>query len=216
MCTINVRYKRIMHKENNMLAQWSNTPKLDSLTASHLPGNPSVLIFKTNIERARVVLDGGDIKEVVFTESGNQKPILVKAEEAHRIVVGEGNAERDVYHFLKPGGPAPTMRLGITKHRGFGTWSSLPHDFELNPEVGFEEVFFHILTGGVRGREPVAWQRGKGVWHDGKPVDEMWPVKSHTFSTIPMGYHPVVGEPGVHVSYVWVYLAKHAHWEKVK
>jgi hypothetical protein len=31
-----------------------------------------------------------------------------------------------------------------------------------------------------------------------------------------MGYHPVVGEPGVHISYVWVYLAKYPRWEKVK
>jgi len=31
-----------------------------------------------------------------------------------------------------------------------------------------------------------------------------------------MGYHPVVGEPGVQISYVWVYLAKYPRWEKVK
>ena len=64
---------------------------------------------------------------------------VVHRSDAHHIVVGDGNSERDVYHFLKPNGPAPQLRLGLTTHRGLGTWSSLPHDFELNLEPGFEE-----------------------------------------------------------------------------
>jgi 5-deoxy-D-glucuronate isomerase len=103
------------------------------------------------------------------------------------------------------------MRLGITRHRGTGTWSSLPHDFELNTEPGFEEVFFHLLSG----ESQRAIQIGRGVWSDNTDVDSSWPVRDHTFSTIPMGYHPVVGEPGVSVSYVWVYLCKKASWEKI-
>ena len=59
-------------------------------------------------------------------------------------------------------------------------------------------------------------QVGKGVWEDGTPVDEVWPIKDRMFSAVPMGYHPVVGEPGVNVSYVWAYLAKKKSWEKVK
>ena len=104
------------------------------------------------------------------------------------------------------------MRLGITVHRGDGTWSSLPHDFELNTEPGFEEVFFYILNGATKR----GIQVGKGVWHDNSPVDSAWPIIDQTFGTVPMGYHPVVGEPNVHVSYVWVYLAKKKSWEKIK
>jgi 5-deoxy-D-glucuronate isomerase len=93
-----------------------------------------------------------------------------------------------------------------------GTWSSLPHDFELNTEAGFEEVFFYIASGTTaRGI-----QLGRGVWHDNSPVDAVWPFADREFGTVPMGYHPVVGEPGVQISYVWVYLAKHPRWEKVK
>jgi 5-deoxy-D-glucuronate isomerase len=191
-----------------MAYAWSNEQKLDTLSAA---GEADVLTFKAAGEEAQVHLDPEGIAKVVFTASGNA-PVEIRREDAHAIVVGEGNAQRDVYHFLKPGGPAPTMRLGITKHRGLGTWSSLPHDFELNTEPGFEEVFFYLLSGGPQR----AVQVGRGVWHDNTAVDSVWPIADRTFSTVPMGYHPVVGEPGTHVSYIWVYLAKHPRWEKVK
>jgi 5-deoxy-D-glucuronate isomerase len=158
-----------------------------------------------------VYLKDGNIDKVVFAVSG-KKAVTIKAKDAHAIVVGEGNHERDVYHYLKPGGPAPTMRLGITVHRGEGTWSSLPHDFELNTEPGFEEVFFYI----IKGANKRGVQVGKGVWYDNSAVDSVWQIKDHTFGTVPMGYHPVVAEPKSHVSYVWVYLAKKKSWEKVK
>lgn len=191
-----------------MTYDWSNEKRLDTLKVG---GEGDTLVFEASGERAEVYLKDGTIDKVVFIASGGE-PVVVSATEAHAIVVGEGNAERDVYHYLKPGGPAPTMRLGITVHRGKGTWSSLPHDFELNTESGFEEVFFYILEG----ESKRGIQVGKGVWCDNAPVDTAWPIKDHTFGTVPMGYHPVVGEPGVHVSYVWVYLAKKKSWEKVK
>lgn len=195
------------------MRDWSNEPKLDLLRAARMVGYDNVLIFNTGTERAKVVLEDGDIKEVIFVGDENLEPVVIKRTDAHGVVVGRGNNEmRDVIHFLKPGGPALTMRLGITKHRGLGTWSSLPHDFELNTEPGFEEVFFYLL----KGRNQSAIQVGKGVWHDNTPVDDVWKVYNRTFGTVPMGYHPVVGEPGVHVSYVWCYLAKHKRWEKIK
>ena len=61
-----------------------------------------------------------------------------------------------------------------------------------------------------------AIQVGRGVWFDNAPVDAVWSVADRSFGTVPMGYHPVVGEPDVRVSYVWVYLAKKEKWEKVK
>lgn len=185
---------------------WNNEKKLDTLEVS-FSGN--VLLFKTPEERAEVHLSEGDIEKVIFTYQG--KTTTVASNEKHSIVVGSGNAERDVDHYLKPNGCAPTMRLGITKHRGLGTWSSLPHHFELATEPGFEEAFFYLLKGETQS----AIQVGRGVWFDNTPVDAVWKVKDRSFSTVPMGYHPVVGEPGVHVSYVWVYLAKKKSWEKI-
>ncbi|MFH1710668.1 MAG: 5-deoxy-glucuronate isomerase [bacterium] len=185
---------------------WCNK---NSLLTLKVGGQNDILTFETDIEKAEVYIEKGDITKVICTANG--KTSTLDKRQCHHIVVGQGNEQRDVYHFLKPKGPAPHLRLGITKHRGNGTWSSLPHPFELNPEVGFEEVFFHLLEGGPKR----ALQVGKGVWSNGAAVDEIWQVNDHCWSTIPMGYHPVVGEPGVHVSYIWAYLAKKKEWEKI-
>jgi len=187
---------------------WSHKEPLSTLKAE---GKDGRLIFETPSERAEVYLNNDGIDKVIFTKAGSEGVTITK-KDAYAMVVGEGNTKRDVYHYLKPDGPAPTMRLGITVHRGEGTWSSLPHDFELNTEAGFEEVFFYIL----KGESKSGIQVGRGVWFDNSSVDSIWPIKNYTFGTVPMGYHPVVGEPGVHVSYVWIYLAKKKEWEKVK
>ena len=189
-----------------MSYQWCNKKRLDTLRVGE---EYNILVFETENEKAEVYIKDRDIAKVICYVGGNKT--IIENNQSHHIVVGEGNAQRDVYHYLKPNGPSPFLRLGITKHRGFGTWSSLPHPFELNPELGFEEVFFYLLDGGSKR----AIQVGKGVWHDGSSVDEAWFVNDKSWSTIPMGYHPVVGEPGVHVSYIWAYLAKKREWEKI-
>lgn len=189
-----------------MKYEWINEAKFDTLAAS---GEGDVLTYAAGDEKAEVHLSENGIEKVVFTYKG--KTHVVSAADSKHIVVGEGNAKRDVFHFLRPDGPAPTMRLGITKHIGLGTWSSLPHPFELNAEPGFEEAFFYLIEGGS-GR---AVQVGRGVWCDNSQVDAVWPALDRRFAAIPMGYHPVVGEPDVHVSYVWVYLAKKKEWEKI-
>jgi 5-deoxy-D-glucuronate isomerase len=189
-----------------MSYQWSNACRLQTLKAE---GEGDVLAFSTDRERARVHLNENDIDELVYETAGFETRIGF--DERRHVAVGDGNTQRDVYHYLRPGGPAPTMRLGITKHGGPSTWSSLPHAFELSTEPGFEEVFFHVLNGGSKR----AIQVGRGVWSDGSAVDAAWLVRDRTFSTIPMGYHPVVGEPDVRVSYVWVYLCKKPSWEKL-
>lgn len=189
-----------------MSNKWNNEKKFLTLNADY---QNEVLIFKAGKEKAEVHIVENDIQKVVYSHDGEET--IVDQKERHHVVVGENNWQRDVYHYLKPGGPAPFMRLGITKHQGQGTWSSLPHDFELNTEADFEEVFFYLLKG-----EPKrAIQVGKGVWFDNSPVDSAWFVYDRTFGTVPMGYHPVVGEPGVEVSYIWVYLAKKKEWEKI-
>lgn len=192
-----------------MSIAWNNDKRLDMLNVYNVYGDENELVFETEHERAEVLLENNEISEVVCSVKGRKT--VIKKDQSHHIVVGEGNTQRDVYHFLKPDGPSPSLRLGITRHRGIGTWSSLPHDFELKSETGFEEVFFYILEGGTK----VACQVGRGVWFDGSRVDQVWYVRDRSWSTIPMGYHPVVGEPGVEVSYVWAYLAKKKEWEKI-
>lgn len=189
-----------------MLYEWSNAVRLKTLKAS---GSDSKLFFSTPTEEVEVFIENNDIGYVVHRCSGLET--IINIGERHHIVVGDGNATRDVYHYLKPGGVAPQLRLGITKHRGVGTWSSLPHGFELNLESGFEEVFFYLL----KGSKQRAIQIGEGVWCDGTKVQSSWFVRNETFCTIPMGYHPVVGEPGVSVSYIWVYDCKTPRWEKI-
>lgn len=186
--------------------KWSKKAPLNILTAK---GHNNVLQFTAGPERAVVYLDNNRIAKVLYFCDKKKENIL--HQDAHHIIVGDNNWQREVYHFLKPGGVAPTMRLGYTVHNGRGSWSSLPHDFEKTPEPGFEEIFFYRLQGGSeRGI-----QVGKGLWCDGTKVDEVWFVSNNTFGVVPMGYHPLVGEPGVQVMYVWVYLAKTSRWEKV-
>ncbi len=189
-----------------MFYLWSNSRRLDTFEVS---GNNNQLIFKTDKETATVTIENGDISKVVYNRG--EKEVVYPLESRHHIVVGTGNTQRDVYHYLTPSNIEGELRLGITKHRGESTWSSLPHPFELNTEPGFEEVFFYLLEGGSKR----AIQRGKGLWFDNQEVDECWLVDDHTFGTIPMGYHPVVGEPGVSVSYIWAYLCKKKKWEKI-
>jgi len=191
-----------------MTYSWVNKIKLETLIGK---GENDILQFESPGEHAEVYIKDGTIEKVIFKKEGNS-PVTIIAHDAQKIIVGKGNTERNVYHYLKPNGPAPTMRLGITVHNGEGTWSSLPHEFELNTEPGFEEIFFYILTGGNK----KGIQVGKGVWCDNSEVDAVWPIKDHAFGVVPMGYHPVVGEPGVRVSYIWVYLAKEKKWEKIK
>ena len=138
----------------------------------------------------------------------------IETENAHHIVVGKGNLKRDVWHFSTPDGPLPTLRCGYTVHTDANTWSSTPHGIELETEEGFEEVFLYLLSSDDRYYR-AAIQTGTGQWQSGEYFKKIWRVEDRDISAIPMGYHPVVGEPGVHVSYIWAYLAKHKNWEKI-
>lgn len=166
--------------------------------------------FTARNESAVVTIQDGKIESVEHTFEGVSKKIQ---EPLKKLKIGERNFKRTVDHFvIKNTNGEALMRLGQTFHVGDGgTWSSLPHDFENFPEEGFEELFFYILRGGSQR----AIQVGKGLFHDGAPVDDAWIVSDREFSQVPMGYHPVGGEPDVVVSYIWCYLCTKSEWEKV-
>jgi len=167
------------------------------------------LIFKTDSEEARVSFQDGKIIKV--EHSSLDKMIMIE-QPIKKLNIGERSFVREVDHFLIKGANNNLMRLGQTFHVGEGgTWSSLPHDFENYPESDFEEVFFYLLSGGSER----AIQVGKGKLFDGSEINDAWIVEDRMISQIPMGYHPVVGEPDVRVSYIWCYLCIKEEWEKI-
>lgn len=185
----------------------NNLPNLKS------EGSGNTLIYTTPAEKAVVNLnDEGEVIDIQHTDLTTGESITIEHAQAKHVVVGEKNYARDVYHHL---GPNPKkhlqLRLGLTIHRGEGTWSSLPHSFENFPQPDFEETFFYILKGGPQ----KGVQIGRGQWCDGSEADAVWQISNRTFSTIPLGYHPVVGEPDVQVRYIWAYIAKKKEWEKI-
>lgn len=185
----------------------NNELSLENLSGRRI-GNQ--LEFSFQDEKAIVKLDNNKIAGVTHINAGKsvsfETPIKT-------LSIGERNFQRYVEHFLiRDVNGKNLLRLGQTFHIGDGgTWSSLPHDFENYPEPGFEELFFYLLSGGSQR----AIQVGKGMLFDGKEIDDAWIVNNNDFSQIPMGYHPVGGEPDVIVSYVWCYACKYERWEKV-
>ena len=147
-----------------MSYKWENEVRLDVLKVE---GQDSKLFFKTDKEEAEVYLDGQDIGRVVHRHDGVET--IISNENSHHVVVGKGNEERDVFHYLKPNGPAPELRLGITKHRGVGALSILPHNFELNLEPGFEESFFHLISG----KNKSAIQLSESIWQRNTTIEEL-------------------------------------------
>jgi 5-deoxy-D-glucuronate isomerase len=181
--------------------------KLKNLSAEY---DGKKITFIAGNETALVFLKDDKISEIKHYIDNNE--IILK--NAHtNIKVGEKNFKRNVDHYvIKETNQNNLMRIGQTFHEGDGgTWSSLPHEFEKYPEPGFEEFFFYVLSGGSRR----AVQVGQGILHDGKKIDSAWIVKDKQFSVIPMGYHPIAGEPNVKVGYIWCYLCTKNEWEKV-
>jgi len=190
---------------NQLVSQ--NSLKLEKLS-SRIEGD--VLVFEYDNEIASIEIEDGRIKQVSHSIDNNSINI---SHPLKTLNIGKRNFQRYVEHFLiKNSNSSNLLRLGQTFHSGDGgTWSSLPHDFENHPEPGFEEIFFYILEGGSKR----AIQVGKGMLHDGTRIDDAWIVQDKSFSVIPMGYHPVGGEPDVVVSYIWCYACTHDRWEKV-
>ena len=169
------------------------------------------VLISTKNEKLKILIKRNNYLKVFYKTKLDDDFRLLKNNEFKIKIVGKKYFKRKVIHFLFRKNKDYKLRAGITYHLGEGSWSSLPHKFEKNLEKGFEEFFFYLL----KNSPSEAIQVGKGVWHDFKKIDAAWKVKNKSFSKIPMGYHPVVGLPGVKVSYIWAYLAKHRRWEKI-
>ena len=129
-----------------------------------------------------------------------------------KVTVGAGTAKRDVYHVVDRW-HCQRLRVGLTIQKE--AFSSTPHTFELEPERGFEEVFWFQFPGGGK-----ALVEGQGLWPNGEPVDAAWPVRDGQLLQVPMGAHRVAGLPDQllrvpFIAYVWGYLALHDRWEKL-
>lgn len=177
----------------------------------HVSGSENAISIKTKNEDVLIKIQDSKIDHIVHKDLNTniEKSVF---DPIKKLEIGEKTYQRNVSHYVLSGFNGKNqLRIGQTFHVGpGGTWSSLPHDFENYPEDNFEEFFFYLLNGGS-GR---AIQVGKGLWNDGTNVDSSWFVQDKTFSPIPMGYHPVVGEPNVNVSYIWAYLCLKEEWEK--
>ena len=179
------------------------------------PGPPTFDKLSVAIRNGDLVITDNQHNEVVTVgRVASPRPTWYvcgsRVRKPRHIVVGKGLCRRDVYHYATKAN-ATWLRAGVTVHRS--AFSSLPHDFELTPENGFEEFFLFNTTGSAlverRGRSPLVAQ-----------VDDVVPVINWNAVQIPMGWHRVVALPDrdgnlADVTYVWAYLAKKPHWEKI-
>ena len=194
---------------------WVNEPKPDRLRVEQLkPGVVQYMDTRYN-EFVRVKTNA-DPEKMVF-EVGEGTPPEVHTtrmlKDAQHVVVGSGLAERDVYHVITAD-HAVTLRIGLTIHKS--AFSSTPHTFELDPEPGFEEVFYFLLPAGGKGLI-----EAQGLWPKGINVDRAWPVRHRQLAQVPMGSHRVAALPDnefniPQLMYVWGYLALFDRWEKLK
>lgn len=120
----------------------------------------------------------------------------------------EDGTRRYVYPLFND--PALPFRAGLTLHATRGTWSSLPHEFEardalLSRPASFYEQFAFITEepwmGGVVKRNGFLFDP------EGNPekVNDILNVRDRDIVSIPLGAHPVSGDPGVKIGYFWVY-----------
>jgi hypothetical protein len=117
-----------------------------------------------------------------------------------------GTARR-VYEFIgKDSGL--DFRLGLTIHEARGTWSSEPHDFELEAlkslkPMRFWEQFAYITD------PPNEWgiQIRQGFLN-GEFMQDQQVIRDRDILSIPLGVHMVTAGPGVKLAYIWVYQAE--------
>lgn len=117
----------------------------------------------------------------------------------------QGNARR-VYQYIGPE-TGLDFRLGLTVHSARGTWSSEPHQFEIDAlkdlkPAAFWEKFAYITQ--PRNKWGIQTRQG---FIDGSLMRDIELIRDLDIMGIPLGAHPVTAGPGVILAYIWVYQA---------
>ena len=187
---------------------WVNKPYRDGRLRLNKEGEFDTIRFTDIKENEHVDVSLSDRPtEIMMTIFGK----ALYSGDATHFVKGKGITERDVWHFVTRE-HATALRAGLTVHRS--AFSSTPHDFELNLEPGFEEVFVFMMPDFTKGL-----LEGQGVWPDGESVDAAWPIRNRSMAQVPMGLHRVAVLPESDgrlpwLAYVWCYLCTKPEWEK--
>jgi hypothetical protein len=102
-----------------------------------------------------------EFEDVTMTINIEGRTVTLTMDDAAHFLKGQNSASRSVWHYVTRE-HATALRAGLTVHKPYSIVSSTPHEFELSPEPGFEEVFYFILPDGGKGT-----LEGEGMWPDG-------------------------------------------------
>jgi len=201
---------------NPMDLKWTraNGPKLSSGLVISLPDIDG--LFSGDIQDELVITpaslkgtydDGSEFKLRIFCDLPEKFSLPTGPPAMKFVGDPERGTARNVYEYIgKDSGL--DFRLGMTIHEGRGTWSSEPHDFELEAlkslkPMRFWEKFAYITD------PPSGWgiQTRQGFL-DGKWMQDTQIIRDRDILDIPLGVHMVTAGPGVRLAYIWVYQAE--------
>jgi len=191
--------------------KWANEPQAGRLQVQET-GESLLRFADTETGEHVTVFAPDNFTDVTMTVSAGGRTTTVSIDDAKHFLKGSHIAARNVWHYVTRQ-HATALRAGLTVHRN--AFSSTPHEFELDTEPGFEEVFYLLLPEGGKGI-----LEGQGLWPDGSDVDAAWPVRHRQLAQIPMGWHRVTALPldadgnVPMMGYVWCYLCTSERWEK--
>lgn len=167
--------------------------------------DPPVLQIEVKKETGHVVTD--DIYLFVSYEYAQE--ITIPSGPPPMKLVGDParGALRRVYEFIGKESGAD-LRLGLTIHEAFGTWSSEPHSFELEAlkslkPMRFWEEFAYITQ--PANEWGIQMRQG---FLNGQLIQDIQPIRDRDILDIPLGVHMVTAAPGVKLAYIWVYQAE--------
>jgi 5-deoxy-D-glucuronate isomerase len=173
---------------------------LPALTVQHATQEKVYDLGSTNVNLLVSSNDDLGISSILL-------PSPASVPDVHNVGSHARGTARRVYQYIGPE-TGLDFRLGLTVHAAQGTWSSEPHDFEMealkSPKpMRFWEKFAYI-TDPAHG-----WglQTRQGFIDD-KFIFAGQVIRDRDFLRIPLGVHPVTAGPGIVLAYIWLYQAE--------